>query len=73
MNFVRVLLAVVVCQSVPGLEQFATNNTGVRHVHMDLCVTFRFTLFIEHFATGETLVSSARTSSNQGLDNSVEI
>lgn len=73
MNFVRVLLAVVVCQSVPGLEQLATHNTGVRQVHMDLCMTFCFALLVKHFATSETLVCSTCTSSNQGLDNSVEI
>ena len=39
-HFISMLLCVVVSKGIPRFENFSTNNAGVAHVEVNLCVSF---------------------------------
>ena len=69
------LLSVVVTKGVSRLEVLSTNNAGVSHVQMNLCVALCFCFLGRRFSTNEAKVLSTPviSLSDHGLNRRIQI
>ena len=67
------LLCVVMSKSIPRFKYFSTNNTGVTHVQVNLCVSFHSLFCVKGFGAHRAGILPFCGSDDHRLDDSIKI